>query len=325
MAVSNYLKYLIPYSLLYEKLNTEKQYKNIIFYLDVLSISRGFYNKAVIDKEIGNYMTTREMPTLYIQELKEFLNTIYSKFKYYNPKFVLFFDGGMCIQNTTISKFYKANRASQKYFYLEESHKELYGKIKDYYLNEVNTGFNKPGLSCVLASQQYEMDLAPHYVITNNMLNSQSPNILNVILSIDKDLLQTCKFPNAVQAVSLYKKSQSKIDMHLYDNSDAVSYIHKGYKRGGLTAEYIPLILAMSGDKIDGIDGIPRVGPATAIKMIQRYNLPPIITKDTPLPGELQEHQQKLIDNVRLTSFDEQISRIPITEKNKFDARLNEL
>ena len=61
---SNYLKYLIPYQLLFEKLNREKNYKKVIFYLDILSISRGFYNKAVIDKEIGQYIHTKQMPTL---------------------------------------------------------------------------------------------------------------------------------------------------------------------------------------------------------------------------------------------------------------------
>ena len=321
MAASNYLKYLVPYQLLFEKLNRgPHQYNNVIFYLDVLSISRGFYNKKVIDMEIGNYIRDQKMPTIYPKELKEFLNNIYSKFQRYSPRFVLFFDGGECLQNTTISKFYKEERASEKYFYLEEAHKVLMSSIKSYYLNEVKATFNKPGLSCVAWSQQYEMDLIPHYVISKNILGSKSPNTLNIILSIDKDLLQTCMFPNTVQAVSLYKKSTG-IDMKLYDRSNAVGYIHKGFKRGGLTAEYIPLVLAMASDKIDGIKGIPRVGPATAVKAIQMYQLPHRIMEDTPL-GQLEEHRDLIMQNQKLTSFDEKIKRIPQMELNKIDTIL---
>lgn len=323
MAASHYLKYLVPFRLLFEKLNREQHYKNIIFYLDVLSISRGFYNKKVIDMEVGNYIQTQKMPSIYPKELKEFLNNIYSKFSRYSPKFVLFYDGGQCLQNTTISKFYKEERASEKYFHLEEDHKVLMNSIKSYYLNEVINTFNKPGLSCVAWSQEYEMDLIPHYVITKNFLNSKSPNTLNVILSIDKDLLQTCRFENTVQAVSLYKKSTG-IDMKLYDRFNAVGYIHKGFKRGGLAAEYVPLILALSGDKVDGIKNIPRMGPATAVKAIQMYNLPPRIMNDTNL-GTLEEHRELIMNNLKLTSFDEQISRVPIMELNKIDEKLNDL
>jgi 5'-3' exonuclease len=320
---SHYLKYLVPYRLLFEKLNRETNYKRVIFYLDVLSISRGFYNKKVIDKEIAAYIETQKMPTLYPKELKEFLNAIYGKFKQYSPKFVLFYDGGECLQNTTISKFYKEERASSKYFFLEDKEKELMNGIKSYYLSEVINQFNKPNLSCVAWSQQYEMDLIPHYVISKNFINSQDPNTLNVILSIDKDLLQTCRFENTVQAVSTYKKATG-IDMVLYDKYNAVKYIHKGFKRGGLTAEYVPLILALSGDKIDGIKNVPRMGPATAVKAIQMYNLPPRIMKDTPL-GSLEEHRELIMKNQNLTCFDRQIERIPIMELNKIDDSLRSL
>lgn len=274
--------------------------------------------------EVGNYLQTKQMPTIYPKELKEFLNNIYSKFKYYSPKFVLFFDGGQCLQNTTISKFYKEERESQKYFYLEEAYKELMNNIKSFYLNEVNARFNKPNLSCVVASQEYEMDLAPHYVITRKFLNSRDPETLNIILSIDKDLLQTCRFENCIQAVSTYRKSTG-IELKLYDKFNAMSYIYKNFSRGGLTAEYIPLVLAMASDKIDGIKGIPRVGPATAIKLIQLYNLPSVIKDDTVLPDKLKEHHQLIITNLKLTSFDEQIKRIPQTELNKIDQQIKGL
>ncbi|MBC8427618.1 MAG: hypothetical protein H8D97_01875 [Proteobacteria bacterium] len=168
------------------------------------------------------------------------------------------------------------------------------------------------------------MDLIPHYAISKRkILNCNSPNTLNVILSIDKDLLQTCRFENTVQAVSLYKKSTG-IDLKLYDRNSAMGYIYKGFKRGGLTAEFIPLVLAMASDKIDGIKGIPKVGPSTAIKLINMHNLPPRIMPDTNL-GSLEKYRDLITTNLKLTSFDEQIKRVPQMELNKIDERLNGL
>jgi hypothetical protein len=319
--LSYYLKYIVPERLLYEKLNQEQQYKKVIFYLDILGISRGFYNKKTVDWELGRYMQTQQMPTTYPEELKAFLNNLYTKFKRYSPKFVMFYDGGECLQNTTISKFYKAERASQKYFYLEEAEKEAYSAIKNYYLNEVDKQFNKQDLSCVMWSQEYEMDLIPHYVISNNYIDSQNPDTLNVMLAVDKDLLQTCKFENVVQAVSTYRKATG-VELKLYDRNSAVGYIHSGFKRGGLNADYVPLILALASDKIDGIQGIPRVGPATAVKLIQTHNLPPIITTSTKLPQVLEQYRDLIINNLKLTDFDQQIYRIPNTEINQLNKRL---
>jgi 5'-3' exonuclease len=322
MSKSNYLKYIIPFQLIYDKIKVNN-YKNVIFYIDLLSISRGFYNKEVINLELANYVGTKEMPTLFIDELKIFLNNLYSKFKFYNPKFVIFFDNGECIQNTTINKFYKENRASDKYFYLEENQKELMRGIKNYYLNRVNEEFNKKGLSYILYSKQYELDLIPHFVISNNYLNSKDNDTLNIILSIDKDLLQTLVFRNTVQAVSTYRKSTG-VELNLFDFENAISYIFSGFKRGGLTAEFIPLILAMAGDKIDGIKSVPSVGVSTAIKYIQMYNLPHIVDESTVFGLKLENYKGLIIDNLKLTCFNKQIERLPIQEINKFNKVLSD-
>jgi len=304
---SHYLSYIVPFQLINDKL---EQYEQIIFYLDILSISRGFYNKRVIDMETNNYIQNQEqMPNIYPLELKHFLNNIYSQFKEYEPIFILFYDGGECLQNKIISSSYKEERVHSQESVIMEN-------IKNHYLNLVELQFNKPNLSYVFRSQKYELDLIPHYIIKNNYFDSKQSHILNVILSIDKDLLQTCMFENTVQAVSTYKKATGT-ETKLYDKYNALSYIYRGFKRGGLTAEYIPLILALSSDRIDGIRGIPGVGPASAVKLIQMYNLPPIIKEDTILPDKLKLYTQLIVNNLKLTCFDLQIERIPTTELEK--------
>jgi hypothetical protein len=76
--MSNYLKYRIPYNLINEAL---KSYKNLVIFLDLNSIARGFYNRDVILSELNNYVESKQLPTLLIKELKEFLNNLHSSYK----------------------------------------------------------------------------------------------------------------------------------------------------------------------------------------------------------------------------------------------------
>ena len=81
MAIQHYLRYVVPFKDIYSELN-KKRYKQINFYIDLASIARGFYNRTVVKMEIGNYIQSGgQMPTIFINELKEFLNDLYFKFK----------------------------------------------------------------------------------------------------------------------------------------------------------------------------------------------------------------------------------------------------
>ncbi|MCD6435965.1 MAG: hypothetical protein J7L15_06210, partial [Clostridiales bacterium] len=92
----------------------------------------------------------------------------------------------------------------------------------------------------------------------------------------------------------------------------AIQYIYKNFKIGQLTAKYIPLILAIMGDKADGIPGIKGIGAAKAIKLIQNYNLPNELSELQQydnLPNEITDNLKLIIQNYQLTSFEEQLSR----------------
>ena len=107
---SRYLKFQIPYNKIFEVLNIGN-YSRIIFHIDLASISRGFYNKQVIEYEISEYIETRKMPSYFLIESKQFLNLLYSRFSQYNPLFNIFYDDGLCNQNRSLYNKYSSQPA----------------------------------------------------------------------------------------------------------------------------------------------------------------------------------------------------------------------
>jgi hypothetical protein len=109
----------------------------------------------------------------------------------------------------------------------------------------------------------------------------------------------------------VYLKSESKIDSHLFDKYNAISYIYKNFKPGILTAKYIPLLLSLAGDKADHIPNLFKgLGFAKAIEMIYNYSLPEIFNDTYKLPEILVPHKSQLIKNLNLTSFELQMKRV---------------
>jgi hypothetical protein len=308
--MSNYLKYRIPYNLINEAL---KNYKNLVIFLDLNSIARGFYNRDVILSELNNYVESKQLPTLLIKELKEFLNNLHSSYKRFNPKFCIFYDLGFNEQNKSVSNSYKINRTNEtKTYLIDDEERALYYQIKQYYFEEINKQFNIKGLCKVVYLNEYESDFVPFYFI-NKYDFTKDPNTMNLILSVDKDLLQCCQLPNTFQAISVYLKSESRIDSVLYNNVNAVKYLSKTFQPDNfITSKYIPLILALAGDKSDGIDGVKKgLGVVSVIKMIKLYNLPADFNTTQTLPNDISPYKLNIQTNLSLTSFERQISRIP--------------
>lgn len=308
----NYLKYRIPYELINQKIQL---YKNLVIFIDLNSIARGFYNRDVIISELNNYVEFKKLPTLLINELKTFLNNLYQNYKQYNPKFCIFYDLGLHEQNKSVSNSYKSNRTNEsKTYIINDEERDLYYQIKHYYFEEIYKQFNIKNLCKVIFLQNHESDFVPYYFIKKYEYN-QSLDTLNLILSVDKDLLQCCQFKNTFQAISVYIKSESRIDSILYDDLNAIKYIAKSFVPDGIiTSKYIPLILAIAGDKNDGIMGIKKgLGVINAIKMIKLYNFPNDFNSTFPLPTDILPYKLKLQTNLSLISFERQISRIPQT------------
>jgi len=309
--MQHYFKFQIPYKTIHTILE-RGGYNHVIFYIDLPSICRGFYNKRVIDIELGNYFETQKLPELFFNEARIFYDGILNQFYKYNPRFITFYDSGECLQNKVLYNAYKGERSKMiETILMEDTERELFKRIKNYYFEEFIPRFNIQNLSRVIYTGEYEGDFVPYYIISNGLMRSGLKSTLNVVLSLDKDLLQTCVYRNTLQCATLYKKSTGKLEFHTLSDDNAISYIYKKFKRGILTSCYIPLILSLAGDKADNIPGIPRVGDANACKIIVENGMDPYFTETSPLPSKYEKYRNMILKNFKLISFDEQLTRIP--------------
>lgn len=316
MARGYYINYIFEYSKIFEKIEQYK-YNKINFFIDLQSISTGFYNKDTILVEIGKYAENNQISDLLFTEFYNFLENLYHKFKKYDPHFITFFDDGKCLQNKSLSYDYKKENSIKNIVLLDNEHLQLFKDIKKYYFQKIHTFFNRH-ISTVYYLKEYEADFIPFYCLQNNLFDSSELNVINIILSKDKDLLQCCQYKNTYQIVNVFKRGLKKSISDIYDDNNAISYIYKKFKYGILTAKHIPWILALSGDEADGIIGIKQVGPATAVKILEGMtgNMPNNVNELLNLHN-LKKLPKIISDNIdtvalayKLASFEEQLKRV---------------
>jgi len=316
--VKYYIKYAIKYSIISEILQKLKK-KRINFFIDLQSIAKGFYNRDVVLVELGRYATEGKISDILIEELRSFLNDLYVHFKMFDPFFVIAYDDGYCQQQKAIDSSYKTGRSTLHLIVDNNQDIELFRQIKAYYYKKIEEMFTKKDLSKVFYLREYESDIIPYYCIVNGLYDSDQLDVLNVILSVDKDLLQVCKFINTIQCITSFKQNTTKggyqIQFDVYDNETAIGYINKKFKRGILTAEYIPMILSISGDKADAIPGIHGIGPTKATELVINYSIPATVEKlkwkIDKMPDIIKNNIDLITKNYKLISFEEQLKRMP--------------
>lgn len=332
MARGYYINYIIEYSKIFEKLN-QHNYNKINFFIDLQSIATGFYNKDTVLVEVGRYAENNKISDLLFNEFYNYLENLYNRFQKYDPYFVTFYDDGYCQQNRTLLKEYKSENSIKHTILLDDEYLQLFKNIKKYYFNKIFKIFNRH-VSSVFYLKEYESDFIPHYCLKNNLFDSNEPNVLNIILSKDKDLLQTCQFKNTYQIVTTFRQKKQERFCQIYDDNNAITYMYKNFKPGILTSKDIPLLLALSGDEADGVPGITGIGPAKAVNLLQGlYNvgIPNNVNElmnlynQNKLPKIISDNIKKIKISYQLTSFEEQISRIPTTFFNDlFKRQMNE-
>ena len=308
-----YIKYNIQHNFIFDVIKSKSSVRTITFFIDLQSIARGLYNKKVVELEISNYDENRKIYTL-PKELFEYLRGIESVYKKYDPFFIIFYDKGRSRYHHAIDSSYKSNR---KILNMDSIYADIYMKLKDFYFQIIYETFNNYNNCIVLYLDSYESDFIPHYVISKGYLDSNNENNINIILSADKDLLQTTKFPNTYQYVVSYKNN--KYEMSLYDKRNGLKYIYPRFKPGVLDTAYIPLILSIAGDSADNIVGIKGFGYKKAIDFIIKYQLRPDLSNIESVKDLIDVSLVKR--NYKLISFDyliEHINKQVLAEVDKF-------
>ena len=320
MAKTLYVKSNLPYSLLNSILFNLRKNK-IIFFIDLQSICKGLYNKNNVFNEINYYLQNNEPSDLLINEYRSYLNNLFIQFRQYNPFMITFYDDGHNQQNISISNVYKGGRSKLSDIIEEDEELLLYRRIKKRYYDEIEKRFTIANHGKVYYLREYESDLIPYYIIKNNFFDSGERSTLNVIISNDKDLLQCCQFTNTVQVTNTYTPSakENKLKIECWDNKNAVGYLYRNFKPGNITANHIPLILALAGDKADKINGISGVGNKKAIDLIENFDIPSdpdeLINCKEKLPIIMQKNLDIIVNNIKMISFEEQMKRTKFEEE----------
>lgn len=319
---NRYMKYAVPYTEIYDILKRTNK-RRIRFFIDLQSIAKGLYNQNNIFHEIQHYITHREPSDTLVTEYRNFLNTLYMRFKQYSPYMVTFYDDGKNSQNTLISSGYKGGRTQLSSIITDDGEREVYYQIKQLYFTKIEHRCSVDGFGKVYYLKDYESDFIPYYCIVNNLYDTQADDVLNVIFAADKDLLQCCIFNNTIQITNRFLPSQigdKRLNIEVWNDKNAITYIYRNFKQGVLTSKYIPLILAIAGDKADNIPGIKGVGPKKAIDYIQNYNMPcktwELQRDKDKLPGVIQKNFDLVIRNLKMIDFEEQLKRTSVL-KNK--------
>jgi len=216
--------------------------------------------------------------------------------KYANRRgldFEIFFcsDKGGSVYHTNIDSQYKANR------------KIGYVDLPDYYTDLVNIRrqnfelaeklLNKIPCMNVFLLKFLESDFLPYYVIDRHYPDD---NILNIVLSNDKDVYQACFGENTFM---LYKNrgttflldKNTVVGKYLGVDKASQKIKEKRVKElREFDMEYLAAMMAIIGDAGDGIPGIKGIGPVAAFKLFQ----------DKEIVNTLIGSPQKLVERVVL-------------------------
>jgi len=319
ITLNNYIRYQLPESKMFEILKSRNS-KYVTFFIDLLSIAKGLFNKKIVEIEISKFVENKKhIDTLY-KELKKYIDELNSKFEKYEPYFVVFYEEGISSIHKSINKNYKSER---RYNFEDSIYENIYSKLKKFYFELIYKNLNKYDNVSVIYLKNIEADFTPYYVINKNLMDTKSDENTNFILSCDKDLLQCLEFDNTFQVVSRINKG--KLEMKIFNKKSALEYLYPkySYQKYKLDATYIPLVLSIAGDRSDNIKGIKGYGYAKTIKYISQNNLPPKLYELKKIKDNYQliKNNFKLIENnYKLISFEEIINLIPTDIlENKID------
>lgn len=299
------------------------KYDKIVFHIDLPGVSRGYYTLNTIMPDIKKASIGVLSTSLY-KNLATVLD--YLEMQATVPcKFVINYDINGSAYNKSIDPRYKSNRVNQSLTDLSDYQVDLMIAMKKQTFLGLHRFFNIPGKCSVVGLRGYEADIVPDIIIGQ----MDEPRTLSIIIAIDKDLTQTCRYDNTIMYRSMMRhKSTMRKNPALslwvntiIDNDNAMEFVSESVKGAGLTSNYIPHLLSLSGDSADSVPNICKgIGKSTAVKLIHQnismYGLPDQIEDDTQLIPIISDHIDRFKLSMNLTSFHVQKQCMPISVLN---------
>jgi hypothetical protein len=232
---------------------------------------------------------------------------------------------------------YKANRKISK-LKVNGDHLEDIEAIIDKNIEILEKGFNAIPNCYYFHLVHLESDFIPHFVIKHLELD-KDPSTCNIILSNDKDLLQTVS-RNSIQ-ILFDKKSKEYIPVTYGDIREGFVKFRGVTKTTNMVLNplSLPFILATLGDPEDGVPGIKGIGKVALNDFLEEgyrlgvfnsnytWSLDTIKEKlssiDHKVSRKILENYDDFVTYFHLTSFDSLISKLSINKLNYITGVIN--
>lgn len=266
---------------------------------------------------------------------------------------LFFFDErGNSVYHNSISRKYKINRSLSKQRIesklLDSTFYEKWYKVYDDNISIVSGIFERLNNLFFIKLKDLESDFIPQLLMKEYFSNSDGTldlKYVNIIVGNDKDYGQVLDSSNTYQISKNIKEKTFELRSK---NNILEKFTKLEFKDEHIlkNPKFIPIILSMAGDEADSVFGLSGVGYITAYKYINKLYVDNIITDadysmekfinkiesykklnesyfTDKITHQIISNKEKLINNYRLTSFDELMDWLSAQSKIKILNQLN--
>ena len=319
------LKYIDIDRIMKDYYREEKDTVNI--YLDLRGAVNKIYEEEVKIDLVKSY-NVRNDKFVIARSVIKLINhwARYLKKNNIHHNFIIFSESGDSLYHKKIDSNYKNLRKQSKLKAVSYNQNLLdnASTIIDYNIKTLEKVLNNINDVYYIHLDYLEADFIPQYIMNTFGLNTD--NNLNIILSNDKDLGQIVN-KNTIQ---IAYKSKGYVP---FDNSNVVELLKGSVKTVNVdstfaSGKFFSILLAMIGDKSDGVEGLKMVGFGKAYpyllnlfnkgldlkndnNMTMKYLIEFIeesLKLEDSLSKNLIENKQRMLDSYKLVDFDELIN-----------------
>jgi len=263
MNISQLINYYPKYEYL-DSILSSSSAKKINIYVDLKGCIQSLYQEWAVKYLLDQSNGTRYLDDSLFLSVLQFINfhKIYAKKRCIDLTMYIFSERGASTYHLNIYKDYKSKRGNTLSFLTAEQ-REFFHLIlnKNFDMIE-HIGNRIPNVS-VIKLDHLEADFIP-YQIRKFVLGPFKDNEVDIIYSVDKDMLQCLDNPKTYIFYKHYKSHK------IIDYKTGYShYLKKEWNNPDIGLDWFPLFLSINGDSADGFDGVRGLGSVFLIENIR--------------------------------------------------------
>lgn len=259
----NVISYYPTYGILDQILSYSNNYKTINLFIDLRNILNCLFLKEFVINIIESTKHSKFIDTSILESIISFLafHKKYATKRGLDIKFYLFMESGHSYYHTNIDKNYKSNRKIDDLFGLDKVDKDLFVSVVQNNLRLSEKVINKIPNCKIFLLQNFEADMIPFFLIKNSLIPME--DVCHIIYSNDHDLFQTISLGS-----NIYQFAKSGQKRKIIKKNEVMSTYLKF--KNNIPDKYLPLVMAVLGDKGDNVPKIKNIGPKTIPKIINK-------------------------------------------------------